>query len=380
MKLQTNKKGFTLVELLVVIAIIGILIGMLLPAVQAVREAARRTTCLNNMRQLGLAAQNFNAAKMRFPTNGGNFQANTADRYGESFPAIESGSWAFQLLPYIEQDNLVLQRGEAGYFGNNNGVMRANVPAFICASRGERMYTGSIPSQLPSINFTATDAETQQLEVFGGDYAAAAAPTATGTTLTTLIGGLDARIETGSPQIEQQKQDEQNLFWTGVITKGFAANYNSGGFNKFAKVTGSAVGDGLSNTMLLGEKAVSARSYGADAGADWGNLVVTVDPVDMIPEASIAGNAFGQFGVGAFNTYRIVSQDVGALPIADRQDRGVNGHGTTGYLKFGSAHPGNVNIVLADGSTHSIDSQLDPNSFASLVDIDGGEVVSVTDL
>ena len=106
MKLQTNKKGFTLVELLVVIAIIGILIGMLLPAVQSVREAARRTTCLNNIRQIGLAAINFSTAKMRFPTNGGNASVLVRDNQGLNINASESGSWAFQLLPYMEQENL----------------------------------------------------------------------------------------------------------------------------------------------------------------------------------------------------------------------------------------------------------------------------------
>jgi len=69
---SSKRRGFTLVELLVVIAIIGILIGMLLPAVQQVREAARRTECLNNMRQLGLGAINFESAHMRFPSAGFN--------------------------------------------------------------------------------------------------------------------------------------------------------------------------------------------------------------------------------------------------------------------------------------------------------------------
>ena len=68
--MKSSKKGFTLVELLVVIAIIGILIGMLLPAVQQVREAARRTECMNNLRQVALASLNFESAHMHMPTAG----------------------------------------------------------------------------------------------------------------------------------------------------------------------------------------------------------------------------------------------------------------------------------------------------------------------
>jgi len=368
MKNHTNKKGFTLVELLVVIAIIGILIGMLLPAVQAVREAARRTTCLNNMRQLGLAAQNFNASNMRFPTNGGNFNANTDDRYGETFPSIESGSWALQLLPFMEQENLFNQRGQAGYFGNQEGIMRANIPAFVCQSRGPRTYSGALPS-LGATEAFATRQETDGLEVFGGDYASG-----TATIIGSSHGTLDAVNDLDT------RTAEQNNVWTGVITKGFAANYGDANprstVRRFARVDGSAIGDGNSNTLLLGEKAVSANSYdvsgiGAD---DWGSFNVPED-ADGNPQASIAGNAFGQFGVGRFNTYRAA-----ALPVSDRVLRGLNGQANNGWQKFGSAHPGNFNAVLADGSTHSLDNQLNDVGFENLINIDDGSVVNIEDL
>ena len=103
LKIQTNKNGFTLVELLVVIAIIGILIGMLLPAVQQVRESARRTQCLNQLRQIGLASLNFESAFMRFPTAGGNFENNNNDAMGTNpaFSGVETGSWVLQTLPQL---------------------------------------------------------------------------------------------------------------------------------------------------------------------------------------------------------------------------------------------------------------------------------------
>ena len=98
--LNFNARGFTLVELLVVIAIIGILIGMLLPAVQSVREAARRTQCMNNIRQLSLAALNFESAHMHFPSG-------VLDDDDDLRDALRVG-W-IDLLPHIEQGNLYQQ-------------------------------------------------------------------------------------------------------------------------------------------------------------------------------------------------------------------------------------------------------------------------------
>src|SRR5436305_3078832 len=92
---QNRRSGFTLIELLVVIAIIGILVGLLLPAVQKVREAANRISCQNNLNQLGLALHNFNTANGHFPSS-----------TRASASAAVRDAWATYILPYIEQDNL----------------------------------------------------------------------------------------------------------------------------------------------------------------------------------------------------------------------------------------------------------------------------------
>ncbi len=122
--LPVLRKGFTLVELLVVIAIIGILIAMLLPAVQSVREAARRTTCMNNLRQFGLAMHNYESSFMAFP---------------ESRPFDNGGnrmSWCILVLDFIEQGNLaaIYDRNVRWNTGSNVTAGQTVIPTFVCPS------------------------------------------------------------------------------------------------------------------------------------------------------------------------------------------------------------------------------------------------------
>ncbi|HZZ82254.1 MAG TPA: DUF1559 domain-containing protein [Gemmataceae bacterium] len=119
LRLVRGRKGFTLIELLVVIAIIAILIALLVPAVQKVREAAARISSTNNLKQIGLACHSFHDANKRLPFNGVSGVNATASN-------AATGSWAWQILPYIDQGPLF----------TNGPSITATVPAYVCPGRG----------------------------------------------------------------------------------------------------------------------------------------------------------------------------------------------------------------------------------------------------
>jgi len=140
MKQASTKRGFTLVELLVVVAIIGILIGMLLPAVQQVREAARRTQCLNNLAQIGLAMHN---NEFSF----GHLPAGVTDPTGpiQNVPKGQHVSWTIHLLRFMEQNGIADSFDiDAGTYAVANAPARAMIiPSFQCSSQGMSMATTS---------------------------------------------------------------------------------------------------------------------------------------------------------------------------------------------------------------------------------------------
>jgi prepilin-type N-terminal cleavage/methylation domain-containing protein len=151
MEFHSSRRGFTLVELLVVIAIIGTLVGLLLPAVQAARESARATQCRNNMKQVGLALQNFHDARKSFP-HGARIPVTTASQ--------GNWNWRVDILPFMEEASLYtsLSRTASSNWRSDQ------------ASTTSRLYTASIPAfQCPSSQFPARyTANTSHLFLMNG--------------------------------------------------------------------------------------------------------------------------------------------------------------------------------------------------------------------
>src|SRR5262245_54361196 len=151
-------RGFTLIELLVVIAIIAILIGLLLPAVQKVREAAARMKCSNNLKQLGLAMHGFHDVNNRLPYS--ELATGSPAPYGDQDWGVDRGSWIAHAMPYIEQDNLFKLLSAAGCFDRTQG--RTQLAALTAFSDAPYQWWGEL---CPPLRPIETASRRQELEI-----------------------------------------------------------------------------------------------------------------------------------------------------------------------------------------------------------------------
>ena len=351
---NSGKRGFTLVELLVVIAIIGILIGMLLPAVQQVREAARRTQCLNNMRQIGIAALNFESAHQKFPTAGGCSDAyHDPNQEFRPLYGFENGGWMYQCLPFMEQNNIYDLRNANGWWGGTPSMVESAIPTFNCVSRGDRFATYNL--------FT----------VRLNDYAGVMGPYADENG---DVPNYGLTFSSGS----NPNPAERQTVWTGIIAKGGHAQTSTSpaSVTNYGGIDFGQITDGSSNTFMFVEKAVNAQYYSFSRDnqyKDWWDT--------------------GYYHTADFTTLRIFSmpsssawfgpEEFGLISdTATRPAGWVDGFsdGRTRELGFGSAHPGTTNAIMGDGSTHSISNTTDTLTLIRLGKRADGFVVGVSEL
>jgi prepilin-type N-terminal cleavage/methylation domain-containing protein/prepilin-type processing-associated H-X9-DG protein len=327
--MRALRSGFTLIELLVVIAIIAILIGLLLPAVQKVREAANRSKCQNNLKQFGLALHSHHDAIGYFPQGGsfGNGQAGGLG-WGDGNWGVNRGSWVIFTLPYMEQTavyNLCpTPVGTANLYASANwGAIRAaRLPYGRCPSDGDRTSES----------------------VF--NYAMSLGPQCS-----TSNGGCNA----DGPQ--QAYCNQPTWGWTTSPDHGNSPNdsdIRGFGNRAGAYVRMSSLTDGTSNTIALGEILVRSHDH-------------------------IGDGSWADYNGGASHVSTIV-------PINTRSDNPAGGCGTPALpgpsnwnysWGFKSRHSGGANFVFGDGSVRFIPQSIDIRTYNQLGCRNDGQAVTV---
>lgn len=327
-EVKNRKLGaFTLVELLVVLTIIGILISLLLPAVQAAREAARRMQCSNNLKQLALGCLNHEHAQGFLPTGGwNNTWAGDPDR---GFDGRQPGGWIYNVLPYIEQHALHDLGAELSMSTKKTAVtktMQTPLAALYCPTRrAATLYPntvgGSTPNNCDAINTAARTDYAANSGTYGPNWWA---------TWNFWTDGDPSKGGTPGYQWPDESQMTGVIYTTSVVTMAW-------------------IKDGTSNTYLVGEKYLDPDRYYDGQ-----------DPADNNP--AYCGydwdyNRWSRYNSGN-NTYV-------DLP---RQDT----PGNPDLYSFGSAHNGVFQMALCDGSVRSERFELDGTIHGRLCDRQDG--------
>ncbi len=361
--------GFTLVELLVVIAIIGVLVALLLPAIQAAREAARRMQCKNNLKQVGLGLLNHHDSQQGFPTGGSHWGVNIAAyvQDGKPLGVKQQGlGWGYQILPYLEQNALKNITTEADL---QNNV----VPTYICPSRRSVVrLNGKVLT-----DYAACQPATRIGDSTTGTLVDITPGTLTYNTAKLAFYQIEANTYPASggvpphtdipPSRANGPVPQDNCTYDGVVVRAPWVR-TSAQSNRTAGVDGtflsgvpdpvevSKIIDGASNTMVVGEKWVRSDTYQSGSPSDdtgwtdgWDPDAMRSSGVPPLPDDSVHPTFTNPWTADAYSG-----------PIWET-------------LMFGSAHTGGFNMVFADGSVHGFNYDIDIFVFNALGTRNGEE-------
>jgi prepilin-type N-terminal cleavage/methylation domain-containing protein len=332
-----SRRAFTLVELLVVIAIIGVLVALLLPAVQAAREAANRMSCGNNLKQIGLALQNHHDTYKRLPPGGACDQTpfGTSGTNGSGW----GSSWMVYLLPFMEQNAMAEKwqfNGQSGVFNANNIALRNNIVMgiYMCPST-------------PLQEFCTSQTTTAAVTYVG----------ISGAVSGLIPGYTDARI---------------------VNSTTYGPLSGSGALIPNGNVKFSAITDGLSNTMIVSEHG-NFLTNTSNAKVDWRGSQPWGWAIGVKQPASGAPKTPPNFDMSpdrrAFNITTIrypINRTTGW--DGNKASSGVGSDGASN-IPLNSAHPGGVQTVYGDGSVHFLNTTTDLSIVARLATRDDGQPV-----